>query len=225
MSHFEAVYTPEQRAAVAEAYEDRRIRPATKIVKLAASGELTGEPFDIKPNYIHKLARELRHKRAGQVRSELASQPPADAIETLRRRLVNLADWMSSEQERKRKAGTLTPADLRDYARCLREIAAIPAPGAPRPPQPGARDGQGNAGSPTRGGPAAAMLKEMHAAIDRDQPSRVNATQGRSPTPLDEDVEHGRGHTENTNAAGAAPDDQATASDSWLEQRVAQLRG
>src|SRR5438128_11729572 len=95
MAFPERKYTDEQREALAFAYEDRRIRPARLVVDLAARGELEHDgarldPFETNANTVRDCARDLRNRRAGETSSQLAHLEPRDAIEALRRRLVNM---------------------------------------------------------------------------------------------------------------------------------------
>jgi hypothetical protein len=113
VSHFQRIYTDEQKAAVAEAFEDRRIRPATRVADLAKAGELRyqGEmldPFNIEAPTVRHEARMLRKRRAGQLTSKLSDVPARDAVEQLRRRMVNLADAELTVLERQ-KAGSRNP--------------------------------------------------------------------------------------------------------------------
>src|SRR4051812_37997039 len=103
MSTFQADYTDEQRDALAEAYEDRGIRPAHRVAALAEAGELKEglAAFKVKggANTVRDMARRRRNQRAGRITSELAQMPPRDAIEALRRRLVNAVDAHLAESE------------------------------------------------------------------------------------------------------------------------------
>jgi hypothetical protein len=162
---FESKYTDEQRDAVAFAYEDRKVRPATRVVALAAAGELEhqGEKlpaFTVTENTVRDLASKLRKKRAGIVSSKLAEIAPRDAIEQLRRRLVNAADALLMDYERtlERKASDADPERLRQITRVVREAAAVPGPNDPRPPAPGAKQQGQREGGETKGGLAGGIL-------------------------------------------------------------------
>jgi hypothetical protein len=173
MAAFEEKYTDQQRDAIAHAYEDRRIRPARKVVQMAAAGELDyhGEilkPFEATENTVRDLARKLRRARAGETTSQLAHAEPRDAIETLRRRLVNAADAMLTDFERKTKRapGDADPERLRQICRAVREAAAIPGPNDERPKAPGGKtDGRRNGGE-TKGGLAGSILAAHRASED-----------------------------------------------------------
>lgn len=164
MPAFAAVYTPQQREAMAVASVDRGIKPARRIVELAASGELTldGEtllPFATNVNTVRDCARLLKKRRAGELKSDLATMPARDAIETLRRRLIAVAD-RELEQVESMPRGKVGLERLRQIVRVVREAAALPGPDDPRPPQPGQRKpGTGeHEGGRTSGGMAGAIL-------------------------------------------------------------------
>lgn len=160
-------YTEAQRDAIAHAYEDRRIRPASKVAALAAAGELEHqgqqlEPFTVPENTVRDFARILRKRRRGELTSELANQPHRDAIETLRQRYVSLADQELAYEERQ-PAGSRDPERLRQIGRLLREAAALPARDDPAPRAPGSKAGTGKqTEAPTRGGLAGAILADHH---------------------------------------------------------------
>jgi hypothetical protein len=159
---FTRIYTDSQRDAMAHAFEDRRIRPAKRVVELAARGELEWEgtrlePFTTNADTVRDLARELRKRRAGEVTSELANREPRDAIEVLRRRLINAADEMLKVQERI-PAKARDPEQLRQIGRCVREFAALPGPKDAAPKRPGQKaEGKREQGG-TGGGLAGNLL-------------------------------------------------------------------
>jgi hypothetical protein len=163
MPAFSKVYTDAQRDALGEAVVDRGLRPA-QVVELARNGELkhAGErlaPFPANVNSVRDYARKLKQRRAGRTSSGLDDQAPRDAVETLRRRLINAAEQEIAAEERKPR-GKRSLERLRQCARLLREAAALPGPDDPRPPQPGQRKpGTGeHEGGRTSGGMAAAIL-------------------------------------------------------------------
>lgn len=173
MSTFQRKYTHEQEEAVCTHYLDRGVRPARKIKELAASGDLGTEPFEITEAMVRFYASRRRRQRQGKVVSELASMPPRDATEALRRQLLNAADYELRWVQKRQKAGHRDNAarqrdleTLRQIARCVREIVALPGPTEARTAKPGhrdpARDGQ-ITGSVTRGGLAHAMLEDIRA--------------------------------------------------------------
>lgn len=192
---FEAKFSPEQRDAVAHAYEDRRIRPARRVAQLASLGELTTSdgtilpPFKISIDYIRDLAADLRRRRLGHKTSQLAALPPRDAIEHLRRRLVNAADAELQTLERQ-KPGTRDLERLRQIGRLIREAQAIPPPTEPRPPAPGARANGQRDGGETRGGLAGQLLNDHR---------RSSRTETAHDTPLTQD-HHGEHNTPDNHA-------------------------
>jgi len=172
-------YTPEQRAAAAEAYVDRGVRPARRVAELAAAGELIpGQRFEISPDYVLKLAAALRRRRAGEASSALARQPPRDAVEAIRRRLAAAIDHeltlIETLQRRRGRDDRDVLERLRQIARLSREFAALPGPTDPRPVPPGQRHidpatGESrNNGGPIRGGLAGAMLRDIRQAAATD---------------------------------------------------------
>lgn len=193
MASFQRKYTDEQREALCEAYEDRRVRPARRVVELAAAGELTHkgqkvEPFTVGEDYIRDQVRHLRKRRRGLTTSELAQAAPRDAIEILRRRLVNAADAMLADSERdiRRDPKTADPERLRQIARLVREAQAIPGPNEPRKPSPGQKVEGEREGAPTRHGLAGKILAD------------ARRTAGGGPAPSAHHPQHQ--HTEDSSA-------------------------
>ena len=189
---FHERYSDEQREALAVAYAERRIRPARRVVALAAAGELEYNgapllPFEAKESTVRTLGSALLRRRAGLATSQLAAAPPSDAVEALRRRLVNAADAGVSELERRRRGkGGVDFERLRQAARAVREIAAIPGSGEPRPPAPGATVNGVRDGGATRGGLAGEILR-AHRQRSQPEPAaseqrpRVEAPEQSSP--------------------------------------------
>lgn len=213
---FTATYTDEQRDALGRAFQERGIRPASRVVALAEAGEL--EPglaaFAVVggAGTVRTYASRLRKRQAGALVSELAAAPPQDAIEALRRRMVNLVESMLTDAERARKRGELKPADIGQLGRALRELAAIPGPHDARPTQPGERTpGRGTLEGKTRTGPAAAMLADMagHASL-------VGPPETAAPDPPVEAT---------TETDGTTDDEGAQRHDghSWLSDRIAEV--
>jgi hypothetical protein len=170
-------YSDEEREALAVAFGDLLIRPARRVVELAAAGKLqldgrTLPPFETNASTVRSLAAAHARRRAGLATSELAAAPPQDATEVLRRRLVNVADAgiAAIERKQKRSRGEVAFEVLRQAARAVREIAAIPGPNDPRPPAPGAQVNGRRDGGATRGGPGAAILAEIRSPSPVDAP-------------------------------------------------------
>jgi hypothetical protein len=164
---FNPRYSDREREAVVEAYEDRRIRPARRVAELAAAGELEFdgerlEAFEIPVSTVRSLARDARRRRTGEPPSDLLTESPRDAVEALRRQLINTADEMLKAENRK-KPERRDPERVRQIARAAREIASLPGPTDPRPPAPGAKVGGVRDGGQTRGGVAGALLADHRA--------------------------------------------------------------
>jgi hypothetical protein len=207
MPTFDHVYTDQQREALATAYEDRRVRPAARVAELAAAGELTLDgdklaPFATTENTVRDCARKLRNRRAGELKSSLATLPPRDAVEVLRRRLISLADRELSVLEHSRR-GKVQIERLRQIVRVVREASALPGPDDPRPAQPGQRKpGTGeHEGGRTSGGMAAAILgaasqsarvetHQTQPAPDVTPPHPGQGTQGPGTQHAAQDTEH-----------------------------------
>lgn len=218
-------YNDDQREAMAVAYEDRKIRPASRVVELAKAGELTyrGEkldPFETNEATVRDLARKLRRQRAGQVRSDLASLPPRDAIDALRIRLINAADAMLREFERsvKRAPGKADPARHRQISDAVLAASKLPGPTDPRPPSHGTRDREtGKKGTETTGGAAGSLIK-AHRAGDTapaTHEARPSATQNTTTDVYGEDTA-----TERSTAANAEQNGtQDRSPGSWVREQ------
>lgn len=175
MPKFAEKWTHEQREAMGIAYVDRGMRPARLVVEAARAGDLEYngkrlDPFDPPLATVRDNVRHLKRRRAGQVESELATRPPRDAIEALRRRLVSLADRELAAIERD-KAGTADLERLRQVIRCVKEAAALPGPKDPRPRQPGEGASKDREGSPTTSGLGAQMLQAAKMNVHAPRPS------------------------------------------------------
>lgn len=137
MGSFQRVYSDLQRDAIREAWGDRGIRPAERVAALAAAGELTcaGElvpAFHVPAQTVRDLGRKYLRKRAGLERSATLELPAADQVEAMRRRLVAAVDAELESVERlQARRREVSPERIRQLARAVRELAALPAPGAP----------------------------------------------------------------------------------------------
>lgn len=163
MPAFTSQYTPEQREAFISAALDRNM-PGKRVSELAAAGELTTpdgtklDPFSVPANTVASAKRNAKKRRMGKSVSQLAQAEPRDAIEALRRRLINVADAELKHLERQ-KIGSRDPERLRQIGRCVREFGAIPGPKEARKPAPGTkRNGEREQGD-TKGGLAGDLLK------------------------------------------------------------------
>lgn len=208
MSFGTAVYTPQQREAIAAAVVDHKI-PPKRVVVLAQAGELTFDseslpPFATNINTVRDFARKMRARRAGKIKGDLAGLAPRDAVESLRLRLLNVVE-QELRAEEVRKRGNRDPERIRQFARAAREIAAIPARDDPRPVQPGQKipGTQATNGGRTRGGLAGQILasagqgarvetRETSTAQDvHHTPTDGGEHTARSPEPSEHEHTHG----------------------------------
>ncbi len=177
MSPFAQRYTEQQREALAVAFVDERIRPAQRVAELAASGKLKVgeqrvEPFEANADSVRHFARVLRKRRTAVERSELLTASPQRAVEVLRRALITVTEFELRRIERQQADPAAPPVPgetLRQLARAVREIAALPGPADERPPAPGEKRDGVRVGGETRGGLAAraiALHRERHRETD-----------------------------------------------------------
>jgi hypothetical protein len=163
---FDPKYSHAQREAIASAWNDRGVRPAKRVVELARAGELTdsnGEKvpgFEIPEGTIRSLARHARRRRRGEIRSPLSEAAPRDAIEIIRRRMVNMIDGEMAFEERKR-VGTRDAERMRQLCRAALEAARLPGPTDPRPPSPATKDAEGKRQGPAYAGLAGPLMREL----------------------------------------------------------------
>lgn len=163
MPEFRAKYSEDERAAIVEAGLDKGIKPISTICRLAAAGELTlkGEkiaPFTIPNPTARGYVEQARRGREGHILSALGSAPPKDALEDMRRRLVNMVDYelRLAGKDQKASKRPKDPDFWRKMARALREIASIPSPEQTRlPMMPGAEANEGT----TRNALASSILR------------------------------------------------------------------
>jgi hypothetical protein len=166
MSKFERRYSDEQIAAAVHCYLDRKIRPAKAVMQLAREGNLVGRDgrtvpaFSIGESYLRILVTNERKRRRGPVKgggmNSLSN--PDDVLEGLRRRMIALADSELGVCERQRQ-GKRDPEHMRQIARLVREVAALPKPGEGRSRTPGDRDANGKmVDGKTTGGIVGKML-------------------------------------------------------------------
>lgn len=223
MPAFVEKYSQTQRDALAHAYEDKRIRPARRVVQLAGAGELSidGETlpaFKTNEDTVRHEARRLRKRRAGEVKSDLATQPPRDAVEALRQRLVNMADAELAHLE-KQKPGKRDPEKIRQAARAVLEIARIPGPTEPRPASPATRDENGKRGPETKGGMAGTLIKAHRAT--------TTGTGQRPTKPAQDDTNTATHHRDNTHHGQHTTEQHHDTTDeqpgSWARRQAEQL--
>jgi hypothetical protein len=178
MSRFTPKWNDEQKDALVHAYEDRGIRPLTRVLDLARAGELQhqGEPlspFDMPVQTARAHIKAERKRRLGKARSDVASMRHEDAIDTLRVRLLSAADKLLEKYEKQLAGGRVEPDPerLRQITRAVREAASLPAPGQPRPAKPG-RGENGKTEGLTRGGVGAGILSEARAQTRLPSPTQ-----------------------------------------------------
>jgi hypothetical protein len=220
---FDRKYSHEQADAVASAWNDRGIRPATRVSELAAAGELTTPQgdrlpaFEIPEGTIRSLARHARRRRRGEITSPLSEAGPRDAIEILRRRMANMIDGEMAVEERKRP-GTRDAERLRQLNRALLELARLPGPTDPRPSSPATRgpDGKQLEGV-AKGGLAGPMMRDL----------RSNGA-GSEPAQDVPPLTHAHGNREGTGTAPPferAERERDTSPGVLTSERVAALQG
>jgi hypothetical protein len=147
MSAFERRYSEDQIETAVTAYLDRGIRPQRKVLELAAAGQLQArdgrilKPFTMnRHTYADFLTRERKRRRGPMPRNAL--ERPDDVMEGMRRRMIAVANDELTHAEKQRR-GKRDPEHLRQIARLMREVAALPGPKDGRSRQPGARDQNG----------------------------------------------------------------------------------
>jgi len=184
MSAFERRYSDEQIAAAVHSYLDRKIRPARAVLKLAREGNLLDRrgqevpAFTMGEAYLRALVTAERKRRRGPVKSGgmNALSNPDDVLEGLRRRMIALADAELGVCERQRK-GKRDPEHMRQIARLVREVAALPKPGEGRSRTPGKRDETGaKPEGQSRDGMVGALL-HAHRRSPATEPHTTDETQ------------------------------------------------
>jgi hypothetical protein len=220
---FDRKYSHEQADAVASAWNDRGIRPATRVSELAAAGELTTPQgdrlpaFEIPEGTIRSLARHARRRRRGEIRSPLSEAAPRDAIEIIRRRMVNMIDGEMAVEERKRP-GNRDAERIRQLARAALEAARLPGPTDPRPASPATKDAEGKRTGGAHGGLAGPMMRDL----------RSNGAAGGEPArnaPPHTHVDSDHGAERSTAPFERAETDQDASPGTLTSERVRQLQG
>lgn len=186
MGQFQQKWTTEQKDACVSAYIDRGVRPMQRVAELARTGRLTVasgeflEPFPIPHGTVQSLIRDERKRRAGRTRRALATAPPRDAIEDLRRRLVAAADALLEHEEKKiqRKPETVNPERLRQITRCVREAQALPGPNDEPKPKPGQKVDGVRLNGQTRSGLAHDILTDAQGSTAPDDTTPTETPQG-----------------------------------------------
>jgi hypothetical protein len=139
-----------------------------RVAQMAAHGELRTDdgrrlpPFIVPEDTVRTWVNRARKRAAGEVSTPLATMDPKDAVENLRLRCVNASAKLLEDFERQLKSRSRKkppdPVQLQKIIRVVREAAALPGPGDPRPSGPGRA-----ARNSLRDGPAALLLKDAMA--------------------------------------------------------------
>jgi hypothetical protein len=185
MSHWSAVYNPEQRTAIERAYCELRIRPVTLIRRMAAAGELSAEPggdpvapFEIPHSSLMYIGKAAERRKAGKLRHELERKQPRDRAQRLQRELTAVADdeisYMQSLQARKARK-PLDWEQIRRAARALRELATVPDElRLPRTPGHPTQDGRSADGATATDSLAGRILAASDASTSPSIRARIN---------------------------------------------------
>lgn len=221
MGAFQRVYTDDQRAALASAYADAKIRPLRRIVELAREGRLSHEgrecgPFHATTSSVYDLGRRKLREREGTAPTKLEELDGRDAIELLRRRLVSAADAQLAHVEKLQRTADgrerVNPEMLRQIARAVREISALPTRDAPAQTRaPGAKvlGEQRNDGGATRGGLAGRIKASVRARpIERINGPEETAQDETEP-PSETSTEESDASAHGESARGAAADTES----------------
>lgn len=231
MPLFVSKYSDREKDAIRDYAAANPAATGAQIAELAGRGLLkvdgeTVAPFQIPEATVRDLKRRARRKAEGLARTELGSELPRDALEILRRRLVSAADHKLARMERLLSDGhhdRVSGEDIRQVARAVREIAAIPgADGSPAARRPGEHiPGTGKNGATDGGRTRGGLAGSIFAAV--------------SPAPVREDVSpplHEEGNATSAELATSATDQRederinATDSDdpgSYASARIAEL--
>ena len=145
MPNFATKYTREQREAIIAAYVDQGMT-APQVVEAAASGELTGEPFEVPKDTVYHFGTEASQERQEERFVRLVETEPEEAAqELLREQLLLLRAEHKRVQAEARKGKPLDIARSKQIADCLRSYMSLGSKSRPRSVAP-----QGN----TRRSPA-----------------------------------------------------------------------
>jgi len=183
MSAFERRYSDEQIAAAVHSYLDRKIRPAKAVLQLARDGNLLDRrgqevpAFTMGEAYLRALVTAERKRRRGPVKAGGMNSlsNPDDVLEGLRRRMIALADSELGVCERQRQ-GKRDPEHMRQIARLVREVAALPKPGEGRSKTPGAKENGVRTEGQSRDGMVGALL-HAHRRSPATEPPNTQETQ------------------------------------------------
>lgn len=147
MSNFDRRYSEIEMETAISYYLDRKVKPLRRVVEMAEQGQLVTRegiqlrPFTINAGYLRSSITLERKRRAGTTgRTALAD--PDDVLAGMRKRMIMMAEQELRHAERQ-KRGKRDPEHLRQIARLLREVSALPKPGENRSRAPGQRDANG----------------------------------------------------------------------------------
>lgn len=195
MTQWQTKYDNRQRQAVERAYCELRIRPAAKIPRLAAAGELTPEagadplePFEIPASTVISIGKKADRRKAGRdLRPDLANMPARDRAHAMQLRLTSLIDLELSRLEQERAKHPNRPLDAeqaRKVGRALRELATLPDPSEKRLPRtPGHRDADGSKpDSPTADSLAGQLLAASDQSVSPSTRDDANSTRAATET-------------------------------------------
>lgn len=161
-----AKYSLAQKEAIAAAYEHLS---ASGVVELAAAGRLTHPsgatlgPFATTQGTVRSTAARARRRHERDAAAAKASAlPPRDGVERLRRDIADAIERKVRSLEIEESYGRqVSGEEIRQAARALRELAALPGPDERWPPAPpGAKRNGRRQGGETRGGLAGRILAE-----------------------------------------------------------------
>lgn len=184
MSKFERRYSEDQISACVHAHLDRKIRPKRRILELAEAGQLTArdgrtlKPFTMNPlSFNGFITAERKRRRGPKFGQGLdALDRPDDVMEGMRRRMIAVANDELTFAEKQRR-GKRDPEHLRQIARLMREVAALPGPKDGRSRQPGHKENGRMPEGESRGGLAGAMLAAHRRESTAPEPPSKHETQ------------------------------------------------
>ena len=218
MSAFDRRYEPDAIEAVLYAYLDRKQRPLRKVLEMGRLGQLRTRdgrevrPFDCNEDTMRGYLTRERKRRRGAPRGSALDRPD-DVLEGLRKRMIAVADQELTFVERQ-KRGKRDPEHLRQIARVLREVAALPKPGEGRGRQPGKRDHNGvMVDGQTEGGIAGKLLAAHRRA---PAPEPLNAEETKA-----ENTDNGAHARINAHDSGDEPEPTGQGAEPGSSQRGA----
>lgn len=245
MGQWAMVWSDDERAAIEYAWCDLNIHPRAQIVRMANAGELRSQAggdfvpaFEIPYSSARSIGIAAEQRRIGKnVPDRLLNKHPRDRAHELLNRLSGIVDCeLERLEKRQRSHKPASGEEIRQLARAMREIAAVPDPREIRLPRaPGQRetDGTHSPDGATSGGLAAKAVLVAAAKIpagranpqttspgvpappttgnqheqDKDGDNETTATQRQQPEPQDQDQHEDR------------PDDEVPGSSRGVEDQ------